>query len=55
MHRQGHRLHFVQKDKEVKDDLELIDLSESVRLHVLEEPILRSGPVPPLQYTMNQR
>ena len=45
---------MVQKDKEVKDDLKLIDLSESVRLHVLEEPILRSGPVPPVQYTMNQ-
>ena len=54
MHRQGHRLGLVQKDKEVEDDLKLIDLSESVRLHVVEEPSLRSGPVPRVQYTMNQ-
>ena len=49
LHRQGQRLHLIQKDKEVEDDLKLTDLSESVRLHVLEEPILRGG-----QHTMNQ-
>ena len=54
MHRQGHKLHLVQRDKEVEDDFRLKALSDKVWLHVLEEPIPRVGHAPHLQYTMNQ-
>ena len=54
MHRQGHRLHLIQRDEEVEDDLQLTDLSENLRLHVLEEQIPRGDRAPHLQYTVNQ-
>ena len=54
MHRQGHRLHLIQRDKEVEDDLNLTALSENVRLRVLEEHIPRGDRAPHLQHTLNQ-
>ena len=55
LRRQGHRLYLIQKDKEVRVDLELTALSENVRLHVLEEPLPRGGRGSHVQYTINQR